>query len=69
MARSAVLDLIAAEIELADMSLALEGGGSLPAFVGAEMLKKIGYPPDGKAEVKDAIGEKTLITITWPGET
>jgi hypothetical protein len=65
MSPSAEIDVICAEIETADYATAMEGGGAMLAYIGSKILKRIGYEPDGKANVKFEIDEQTVITITW----
>lgn len=59
------LRVIAAAIEAEPSGDALIDGASVLAYLGAAYLKKVGFAPDGKADVLCEIDEDTVITITW----
>lgn len=55
-----------ASIESEDTATVLTGTGSILAYIGSAMLKRLGMEPEGKAEVTATIDEATEITIRWP---
>jgi hypothetical protein len=63
-----IFDQALTEIQVAPLSDVMEGGSAIMAMVGEAILKRMDYPPDGKASVKFDISDKTVITITWGEE-